>query len=75
MTISERITKLRELKGLNKSQLAELVGVSDAAIGQYERGKSIPSSKVLLRLNEVLGYDFIQDKEIIKDDTLTLPKA
>ena len=75
MTISERITKLRELKGLNKSQLAELVGVSDAAIGQYERGKSIPSAKVLLRLNEVLGYDFIQDKEIIKDDTLTLPKA
>lgn len=73
MELSERIKKLRELKGLNKTQLAELIGVSDAAVGQYEKGKSTPSAKILLRLNDVLGYDFIQNKELTQTNTSTIP--
>lgn len=74
MELSERIRKLRELKGLNKKELAEKLGVTNTAVGQYEKGVSKPSAKILLKLNEVLGYDFIQNKELTEDNTLTIPK-
>lgn len=74
MELSERIRKLRELKGLNKRELAEKLGVTNSAVGQYEKGVSKPSAKILLKLNEVLGYDFIQNKELTEDNTLTVPK-
>lgn len=74
MEINERIKLLRELKGLNKSQLASKIGVSGTAVAQYESGLSKPSAKILLKLNEVLGYDFIQDKEILKNNSANLPQ-
>lgn len=73
MTISERIKALRELKNLNKAQLGRMIGVSGAAVGQYEAGTSHPKPQVLLKLNKVLGFDFINDRPITESNTFQKP--
>lgn len=75
MDISERIKKLRELNKLNKAALGRLVGVSGQAIGQFEAGTSHPKPEVLLKLNKILGYDFVNDRSITESNTLRTPKV
>lgn len=36
------IKRLRELRGMTRAQLAEACNVSEAAIGQWERGETTP---------------------------------
>lgn len=62
-----KIKELRLKKGLNKSKLGALLGVSGTAIGQYESGKNHPKTEVLLRLSKVLNYDFINNKPLINN--------
>src|SRR2546423_350773 len=45
-----RITLARQLRGLRKSELAELVDLSPGAIGQLEQGVIQPRREVLVRL-------------------------
>jgi Zn-dependent peptidase ImmA (M78 family)/plasmid maintenance system antidote protein VapI len=52
----ERLTLARLSNGLKKSELAHKVGVTPAAIGQYERGKIRPSSETILRLSSELKF-------------------
>ncbi|MGW3606342.1 XRE family transcriptional regulator [Micromonospora sp. NPDC005161] len=58
---SARLTQARQLAGLTKKELSERVGVSAAAIGQYESG-SRPRPEILIALAQHLGYpvDFFQ---------------
>jgi len=53
--LGERIKTAREAAGLNQRLLAEKAGVSAMAISKYERGESVPSSKVLLAIAQALG--------------------
>lgn len=62
--LGRRITQKREAKGINKSKLADLAKVTATAIGQYEKGLNFPKTEVLLRLNKILNYDFINDCEL-----------
>jgi Zn-dependent peptidase ImmA (M78 family)/transcriptional regulator with XRE-family HTH domain len=52
---SARLTQARQLAGLTKKELSDRVGVSAAAIGQYESGTR-PRPEVLIALAEHLGY-------------------
>lgn len=49
-----RLTQARVRQGLSKSELAAAVGVSSAAIGQYEADVNAPRSEVLKRLARTL---------------------
>ncbi|MFC7994346.1 helix-turn-helix domain-containing protein [Streptomyces pilosus] len=49
-----RLTQARRLAGLTKKEVAERVGVSPAAVGQYETGVSKPRPDLLPRLADVL---------------------
>ncbi|QCR42097.1 peptidase (plasmid) [Microbacterium sp. SGAir0570] len=49
-----RLTQARARQGLSKSELAAAVGVSSAAIGQYEADVNAPRSEVLERLARAL---------------------
>ena len=49
------LKKLRERKGISQAELAQLVGVSQAAIAQFELGTSLPNVKTAVRLAKVLG--------------------
>ncbi|RAY11224.1 Xre family DNA binding protein [Actinomadura craniellae] len=50
-----RLTLARRLRGLRKNQLAEAVGTTPTAIGQYEAGVHRPSERTLARLALALG--------------------
>lgn len=52
--IPERLKEVREIRGLNQSELARAMGVSRETISQYERGQSSPSGdKLMLLLMEL----------------------
>jgi Zn-dependent peptidase ImmA (M78 family)/transcriptional regulator with XRE-family HTH domain len=52
----ERLTLARERSGLTKRDLAAQVGVTAAAITQFERGQARPSAETLTRLAAGLGF-------------------
>jgi Zn-dependent peptidase ImmA (M78 family)/DNA-binding XRE family transcriptional regulator len=51
-----RLTQARLLAGMTKQDLADVVGVSAAAIGQYEAGINAPRPDVLAKLPDALGF-------------------
>ncbi len=50
-----QIARLRILRGLSQSQLAELVGTRQPSIARLENGNSLPSLSFLQRLAAALG--------------------
>ena len=57
MSFGQRMRERREAMGLSQDQLAELVGVTRSAIGNYETGVSFPKEEILLRLFHALQVD------------------
>lgn len=51
-----QLTLARELRGLLKHELAEKVGKSPSAIGQFENGRARPEPQTLLALSLALGF-------------------
>lgn len=77
MTIGENIYNLRTSKGLTQQKLAEMSGVSQAAINLWENGKRQPRLEQLQRISEALGVtrayfinfdEFVQLNEIENDE-------
>jgi DNA-binding XRE family transcriptional regulator len=61
-------SKLRERRkaaGLRREALAWGVGVSYETIGNYERGATQPSAKVVTRLAQLLGCDVADLFEVV----------
>lgn len=56
-TFAMRLRSLREIAGLSQAQLADEVGVSQAAIGQWERGEFMPRRRNVIALAKALGAD------------------
>ena len=65
MGIGNRIRELRIRQGITQEILAQKIGVTPSAVGNYERGISFPKETVLMKLfgalgctpNELLGED------------------
>lgn len=53
--IGERVHRLRRVKGLTRSELAERLGVSRQRVGNWERGLNTPTLGVLPALARELG--------------------
>ncbi len=53
--ISKRIKSKREKLSITQKEFAERVGVSPAAINQFEKGEKKPSPDVLTRIAKELG--------------------
>lgn len=51
-----RLTTARRLAGLSKTDLASKLGVSHAAVSQFEAGANPPSEERLEQIAEVLGF-------------------
>lgn len=51
-----RLSLARLSRGLKKKELADMVGLTPAAIGQFERGVSHPSAPVLAKLHWALRF-------------------
>lgn len=54
-----KIKELRRRAGLKQAQLAEICGVSQVAVSQWERseGAAVPTSKALVKLSELASED------------------
>lgn len=52
-TFGQRLTRMRTLRGMTKVQLADRTGVTDMAIGYWERDQRIPSAENLAALATV----------------------
>jgi transcriptional regulator with XRE-family HTH domain len=61
-----QIARLRIRRGLTQAQLAEMVGVREAAIAWLESGSSTPSLSLLRRIAEALDAK-IEVRLIAKD--------
>lgn len=48
--LSERLIEKRRTSGLSQKQVAEMIGISQTMISQYERGERNPSLEVLVKL-------------------------
>ena len=57
MSFGERMRERREQLKISRKELAEALGVSTSAIGNYETGISAPKEDVLLRLFDCLRTD------------------
>lgn len=55
MSIGSRIKGLRVRMGLNKSDLANVLGISHVQIIRYERDESIPPAAKLRKIAEYFG--------------------
>jgi Zn-dependent peptidase ImmA (M78 family)/transcriptional regulator with XRE-family HTH domain len=67
-----RLTQARHLAGMTKKEVAQGIGKSPAAIGQYETGSSKPRVELLPRLAEVLDVPvqfFLAGRPMGKLDT------
>lgn len=63
MTFGESIRELRRKAGMTQKELAAAVGVSKHTIMRYENGESMPSFKVLSKIEETFGirYGYTSD--------------
>ena len=53
--IGNLITELRKKKKMTQSKLAGELGVTDKSVSKWENGKSLPDTKIMPRLCEILG--------------------
>lgn len=51
---ANRLRVLRERKGYSQQALADLIGVNQCMISQYESGESVPRLGTMFRLTDVL---------------------
>jgi transcriptional regulator with XRE-family HTH domain len=55
--LSQKILYLRKRYKLTQSVLAEKIGVSKAAVSQFEKGDNRPSFETMQKLSDVLDFD------------------
>ncbi|MCP4134545.1 MAG: helix-turn-helix transcriptional regulator [bacterium] len=72
MTLGEKLTKLRQEKGIYKAALAEAIGIAPSHIGRYEKDASVPTAFVLKRIAEF--YNVSMDY-IMSDDDAESPNV
>ena len=68
--VKKRLKAIRENLKLNQSQFADKLGVSQAAISQFEDGKRVPSIETLDKIASSLGMTVasLLSEEYASDD-------
>ena len=67
--IGQRIQELRKAQGLTQSQLAQKIGISMAAVRNYENGLREPNSKAMVALEKYFNVsgEFLRGETNIRD--------
>ena len=71
MSFGNRLREARANKGLSQKKLAEMVGVANTAISNYEKDISFPNTSILYKLFSALDCDanFLFQDEVEKCKT------
>ncbi len=64
MAFAEKLSKLRNERGLTQQEMANMIGIGIAQIRRYEKGKSSPTLEVIKNIAKTLG---ISADELIFD--------
>jgi Zn-dependent peptidase ImmA (M78 family)/DNA-binding XRE family transcriptional regulator len=70
--LPERIAQAREFKGITKTDLAQALGVSPAAVAQWESGAKSPTSENLAALARYVGFSIAAFQRPFPADVLRL---
>jgi transcriptional regulator with XRE-family HTH domain len=70
----KRLKELRTAQGLNQTQFAKKVNLTQAAISQFEDGKRIPSSGALQKIAASLGLSLDELIGNLGEDSTDLEK-
>jgi transcriptional regulator with XRE-family HTH domain len=65
MNFSEKLTRLRKIKGMTQEEFASAVGVTRQAVYKWESGKSYPEVMTLLEIKNLFGIsidDLLDEK-------------
>jgi transcriptional regulator with XRE-family HTH domain len=64
-----RLKELRESRRLNKTQLAEVVGITRQLISAYEKGTSVPNMTVFVIIADYFGVsaDYLLGRNASRD--------
>lgn len=65
MLIGEKIKFIREQKALSQSEMGDSLYVSSQAVSNWERGKSYPDLKNIIRISELYGISL---EELMLED-------
>lgn len=65
---SKRLRSLREMKGITRKELAEMIGISESTLQRWERGITLPSLKYIKKL--AIALEVSEDYLIGKSDVL-----
>ncbi len=65
MTISEKITQLRILKGMSQEELAEKISVSRQSVSKWEMGQALPQIDKIVLLCNIFG---VTTDEMLKEE-------
>ena len=66
LQLGKNISALRQQAGLTRKQLAEILDVTEMAVGTYERGIRTPSLDKILQLAELFK---VSTDDLLKNDT------
>ena len=78
MSMATRIRERREALGMSRQELADKIGVTLSAIGNYELGISAPKVELLYKIFDALqcdaNYLYQDEMRSIESNTLTSPE-
>ena len=68
LTLGKKILLLREKKNIKQSELATLVGITEATLSRYENDKRAPRGDILYKIAETLEVplNFFYENETLK---------
>ena len=72
MTFSEKLIRLRKIKGITQDEFAAIVGVSRQAVYKWESGKSYPEVQKLLEIKSLFSISI--DDLLDENFEIELPK-
>ena len=69
---SSKLKELRAKKGLSQAELAKRLGVTQQAVGRWERDKNLPDNDVLKKISVMfnVSIDYLLDNQTHQKDSL-----
>ena len=63
---ADKLKSLRKTKGITQEQLANVLGVTQQAVGRYEKGLNMPDNNILLKIADYfhVSLDSLQGRNI-----------
>jgi transcriptional regulator with XRE-family HTH domain len=73
--LGKHLTRARQAKNLSRGEVARQLGITEQAVGAWERGDRVPDSGHLARLSKLYGLNDSDVAKALRLSTLPRPAA